>query len=81
MSGDTNIWKLDNNLNSLIQFNATGTVWYGGPYFNSTNLLLYVPATNLQVIHVFNINHHSAITFQHHHIDHTQSPNITINCI
>ena len=56
MTGDTNIWKLDEKLNTLIQYNATGNPSYRGLYFNSTNSWLYVTPYNLVVIHVFNLN-------------------------
>ena len=42
MSGDSNILKLDEILNTLIQYNATQSLVYCGLYFNSNNSLLYV---------------------------------------
>ena len=42
ITGSSNLWKLDQNLNNLIQCNATGTVNYRGLYFNSTNRFFYV---------------------------------------
>ena len=56
MTGDTNLWKLDGNLNVLIQYNTTGSPAYRGQYYNSTNCLLYVAPQLLTEIHVFNIN-------------------------
>ena len=61
MTGDWNLWKLNENLKTLIVYNATGIVWYRGLYFNSTNRLLYVAACALSVIHVFDLN----LTFNH----------------
>ena len=56
MTGEWNLWKLDLNLNVLIQYTATVTVWYRGLYFNSTNRFLYVAPYALTEIHVFNLN-------------------------
>ena len=62
MTGDKNIWKLDKNLNILIEYNATGTSpLYRGLYFNSTNGFLYVAPAALTEIHVFYLN----LTFNH----------------
>ena len=62
MTGDTNIWKLDKDLNILIQYNGTGTSpLYRGLYFNSTNGFLYVAPAALTEIHVFYLN----LTFNH----------------
>ena len=62
MTGDLILWKLDKNLNTWVQYKATGTVpSYRGLYFNSTNRFLYVARCALTVIHVFNIN----FTFSH----------------
>jgi DNA-binding beta-propeller fold protein YncE len=42
-TGDVNIWKLDQNLSILIQYNAIGTSpFYRGIYFNSINNFIYV---------------------------------------
>jgi len=61
-TGDKNIWKLDQNLNILIQFNATGTSPnYRGIYINSTNNLIYTAPYSFNVIHVFNLN----LSFSH----------------
>ena len=57
MTGDRNIWKLDQDLTVLIQYNATGNLWYRGLFYNSTNGWLYVaPNNNFTVIHVFDLN-------------------------
>ena len=56
MTGESNLWKLDENLDTLIQHNATGTVWYHGLYFNSTNRWLYVAPKACTVIRVFDLN-------------------------
>jgi hypothetical protein len=61
-TGNINIWKLDPNLNILIQFNATGTSPnYRGIYINSTNNLIYTAPYSFNVIHVFNLN----LSFSH----------------
>ena len=56
MTGNLNLWKLDEHLNTLIQYNATGSPSYRGLYFNSTNRMLYVAPYALTLIHVFDIN-------------------------
>ena len=60
-TGYKNIWKLDQNLNILIQYTATGFStspgpYYMGIYYNSTNNLIYVAPNSLNVIEVFNLN-------------------------
>ena len=56
-TGEQNIWKLDSNLNILIQYNAIGTSpLYRGIYFNSTNDFIYVAAYYFYAINVFNLN-------------------------
>jgi hypothetical protein len=62
-TGETNIWKLDQNLNTLIQYNATGTPIYRGIYINSTNNLIYIAPLALRVIHVFDLNLSLSHTF------------------
>ena len=42
LTGNLNLWKLDLNLNVLIQYNANSFPLYRGLYFNSTNRWLYV---------------------------------------
>ena len=56
MTGTKNVWKLDKDLNILIQYNGTSTVTYFGLYFNSTNSLLYVVEVHSREIHVLNLN-------------------------
>jgi DNA-binding beta-propeller fold protein YncE len=57
VTGKTNIWKLDENLNIFIQYNATGTAPdYRGIYFNCTNNLIYVAPKAFNFIHVFDLN-------------------------
>ena len=56
VTGFKNVWKLDKNLNILIQYNATGAPSYRGIYYNSTNKLIYVAPAGLNVLHVFDLN-------------------------
>ncbi len=56
MTGNTNIWKLDKDLNILIQYNSIGGTSYRGIYYNSSICFIYVAPSNLQEIHVFDIN-------------------------
>ncbi len=57
ITGNSNIWKTDQQLNVLIQYNSTGSSsFYRGLYYSSTNDLIYVASYNLQMIHVFNLN-------------------------
>ncbi len=58
-TGDSNIWKLDQNLNILIQYNAAPA--YRGIYYNSTNGLIYTAAFDRNMIHIFNLN----LSFHH----------------
>ena len=57
-SGQENIWKLDQNLNILIQYNASnGTIpIYRGIYYNCTNNFIYIAPRALNVIHVFDLD-------------------------
>jgi hypothetical protein len=60
--GQTNIWKLDQYLNILIQYNATGTApVYLGIYYNSTNNFIYTTPITFSAIHVFNLT----LSFNH----------------
>jgi DNA-binding beta-propeller fold protein YncE len=62
MTGDINIWKLDKDLNILLQFNSTGsTPYYSGIYFNSSNGFIYVAPCSLAEIQVFDLN----LTYSH----------------
>jgi len=72
--GTANIWKLDQNLNILIQYNATkynGTnPNYRGIYINSANNLIYTAPYAFKVIHVFNLN----FSFSHNISTSTYNP-------
>jgi hypothetical protein len=63
MTGDINIWKLDKELNILIQYNSTESTFpfYRGIYYNSSNGFIYVAPNNLTVIRVFDLN----LTYNH----------------
>ena len=52
MTGASEIWKLDKDLNFLKQI--TGN--YHGVYSNSSNGLIYVAAQTFMEIHVFDLN-------------------------
>ncbi len=57
ITGDSVVWKTDEQLNKLIQYNSTGSSpLYRGLYYSSSNNLIYVAPYNLQVIHVFNLD-------------------------
>jgi hypothetical protein len=57
MTGNANIWKLDKDLNILIQFTSTGsTPNYRGIYYNSKNGFIYAAPSNLTEIQVFDLN-------------------------
>jgi hypothetical protein len=58
MTGSSNIWKLDKDLNILIQFNSTGnnTSKYRGIYYNSKNGFIYAAPMSLTEIQVFDLN-------------------------
>ncbi len=49
------IWKTDRDLNVLIQFDGTNSLFMD-IYFNSTNTLMYVPSYYLNSIQVFDLN-------------------------
>jgi hypothetical protein len=55
ITGQDNIWKTDQQLNVLIRYNSTGSSFYRGLYYSSTNDLIYVASYNFKVIHVFNL--------------------------
>jgi hypothetical protein len=63
MTGSSNIWKLDKELNILIQYNSTGSTspLYRGIYFNSSNGFIFVVPSNLTEIQVFDLN----LTYSH----------------
>ena len=62
MSGDKNVWKVDQDLNILINYNyggvvpVYGTPGYVGISYNPSNGLIYVVSWYLQEIDVFNLN-------------------------
>jgi hypothetical protein len=57
LTGNTNIWKLDKDLNILIQYTSTGIYPnYRGIYYNSSNRFIYVAPMSLTEILVFNLN-------------------------
>ncbi len=57
ITGDVNIWKTDEELNILIQYNSTGyNFGYSGLYFNSKSNLIYVVSYSLNLIKEFNLN-------------------------
>lgn len=49
------MWKTDENLNVLIQYNTTG-LGYADIYFNSKNRLMYITVLLLNSIHIFDLN-------------------------
>ena len=56
MTGQLNLWKLDENLNTLIQYDATGSApYFVGLYFNPNNRFLYFAPYAFSVIYVFNL--------------------------
>ena len=56
MTGDLNIWKLDQDLNVLIEYIANNNPSYRGLCYNPTNGLIYVAPYRLNSIHVFDLN-------------------------
>ena len=58
MTGEYNVWKLDEDFNILINYNPTGTSpFYRGISYNPSNGLLYVAAyAFLKEIQVLNLN-------------------------
>jgi len=56
ITGNDNIWKTDQQLNVSIRYNSTGSYYYRGLYYNSTNDLIYAAPDNFQMVHVFNLN-------------------------
>ena len=58
MTGNLNVWKLDQDLNILINYNPTGgTPLYRGISYNPSNGLIYVVAYYfLNEIQVFNLD-------------------------
>ena len=57
ISGDSNIYKVDNNLNVLKQYNASITIpFYRGIYYDPADYLIYAASPSLHAIHVFDLN-------------------------
>ena len=55
ISAESNIFKTDNNLNVLSQYNASDT-FYQGFYYNPADNLIYVASSLSNAIHVFDLN-------------------------
>ena len=61
MTGYRNVWKVDQDLNILINYNPSGISnpylsWYRGISKNPSNRLIYVVAANLNEIQIFNFD-------------------------
>ena len=57
ITGSQNLWKTNEQLNVLFQYNSTGSIpGYSGLYYNLLNNLIYVAALSLQEIIVFNLD-------------------------
>ena len=56
MTGNVNVWKLDQDLNILKNYNPGGTPYYAGISYNPSNGLIYVVAVNSKEILVFNLD-------------------------
>ena len=56
MTGNLNVWKVDKDLNILINYNPAGYPYHRGLSYNPSNGFIYVVALNLYEIHVFNLN-------------------------
>ena len=56
MTGEYNVWKVDKDLNILINYNPGGYLNYGGISYNPSNGLIYVVAWNLNEIQVFSLD-------------------------
>ncbi len=54
ITGDSNIWKIDEQLNKLIQYDSYPS--YLGIYYSSSDNLIYVAPQNWQVIHIFDLD-------------------------
>ena len=50
------IYKTDNNLNVLKQYNITGTRYYQGIYYNPHDTLIYISSISANAILVFDLN-------------------------
>ena len=87
MTGHSNVWKVDQDLNILINYKPTGgSPVYRGISYNPSNGLIYVVAyANLNEIQVFNLNVtliRSLSTSPHYPFSITFSSNqlFTFNC-
>ena len=56
MTGNYNVWKVDQNWNILINYNPGGNPYYYGISYNPSNGLIYVVALHLKEIQVFNLD-------------------------
>ena len=57
MTGNYNVWKVDQDLNILIEYNpSVGFPAFRGISYNPSNWLIYVVAINLKEIQVFNLD-------------------------
>jgi hypothetical protein len=56
ITGSSNLWKTDEQLNILIQYNSVSYATYRGLYYSSSNNLIYMASWGLRVIHVFSLN-------------------------
>ena len=55
MTGDFNVWKVDQYLNILANYNLVSYTGYRGISYNPSNGLIYVVASFLFEIQVFNL--------------------------
>ena len=56
MTGDYNVWKLDKDLNILIEYNPSGYPSYRAISYNPSNGFIYVAANTFSEIQVINLN-------------------------
>jgi hypothetical protein len=57
ITGQSNVWKTDQELNILLQYNySTTSPAYRGLFCNLANSLIYVVPYSLQEIHIFNLS-------------------------
>ena len=56
MTGWMNVWKVDQDLNILINYNPGGMPYYRGISYNPSNSSIYVAASLLKEIQVLNLN-------------------------
>jgi hypothetical protein len=53
ISGSNNIWKTDQNLIVLVQYNRTDNPYYQGIFYNSKNGFIYASANKKSAVHIF----------------------------